>query len=113
MLRVFIYGDSSYKDLQYTWIASYSSKVSKSQQKPDTFESCFLVLEIVLDLLNSAKESHSSSIYLLIPLLNFLGTKKTPSKFDGKAWVTPHGFCRKSNDRVFDVDNEDLYYGIY
>lgn len=51
MLHVFVNGDNSFTGLQYTWI----TKVSKSQQKSDTFNPGFLVSEIILLGQDSAK----------------------------------------------------------
>lgn len=54
--------------LPYTWITSYLSKVSKSQLKSGTFEPCFLMLEAISNLHNSATHWLLSTTYLLIYL---------------------------------------------
>lgn len=69
--------------------------------KYDAFDAWFPVLEAGLDLQKSIRRLLSSSSYLLMHLLYFLG----PLKNAQKPWATPYS---KSIYRIFDPENEDF-----
>lgn len=94
--HVWINGNISYTHMQRTCITSYHSTTRNALGNLDTFEPVFLALEAILD---------RQSAQLFWCQKNI--TKKWPN-----SWSTLIKSTKKLNNRIFDVKNKDIRYGM-